>query len=422
MTRSPLASLLVVLALGAAACGGAGATDTTAIDSTSTTVTRPATTTGRPGTSETLAGSETIRAQIDELMVEAQQVRGLEFKEPVDVVLLNDEDYQNRLREVFDEDLAQEDVDAINAYLRMLGVIEADEDFRVLLETLYTAGTGGFYRPETGELVVRVVGEELGPYSESTVLHELVHALQDQNFELLDDLEDLEGDDAFVAQAIIEGDARLREFTFVQSMSRSQQAAYLEEIGGLLATLDTAALDALPAYIRNSFQALYDDGFAFLQQVGLDKVDQQLIDPPESSEQLLEATKYRRDEQPREVVLPDLDLAGYDIWFDTTAGQKDLQLLLEEGVDISRARQAAEGWGGDANRIYTAGDEDAVFVFRFVGDTKADAEQLEAAFTEFVDVMVSSDAYTLVERDADQVLVIVASDRSLGPQLAAAFS
>ena len=422
MARSRFAAVLVACALGTTACGGAGATDTSAVDSTSTTITRPATTTGRPGMSDSLAGSETVRAQIDELMVQAQQIRGLEFREPVDVVLLNDEDYQNRLREVFDEDLAQEDVDAINAYLRMLGVIEPDEDFRVLLETLYTAGTGGFYRPESGELVVRVVGEALGPYSQSTVLHELVHALQDQNFTLLDEMEDLEGDDAFVAQAIIEGDARLREFTFVQALSRSQQAAYLEEIGGLLATLDTAALDALPAYIRDSFQALYDDGFAFLQQVGIDKVDQQFTDPPESSEQLLESTKYRRDEQPREVALPELDLPGYDIWFDATAGQKDLQLLLEEGVDMTRARQAAEGWGGDANRIYTSGAEEAVFVLRFAGDTKADAEQLEAAFAEFVSAMVSSDAFSLVERAADEVLVIVASDRSLGPQLAAAFS
>lgn len=403
----------------AAACGGAITTPET----TTTTLSRPATTSpASPSTSESLAGSETIRAQIDELIIEAQQIRGLEFFEPVDVVLLNDADYQARLNQIFAEDLAEEDVDAANAALRLLGVIEPDQDFRQMVETLYSAGTAGFYRPKTGELVVRVIGDELGPYSKSTVLHELFHALQDQHFDLLDRLEDLDGDDAYVAQAIIEGDSRLREFTYVQSLSTGDRAKYMAEIGTLIAELDTTALEALPGYILDSFQSLYDDGLAFHQSIGLDAVDDQFIDPPESSEQLLDPEKYRRDEQPREVVLPELELPGYEIWFDATAGQKDLELLLAEAIDPDKAEEASAGWGGDANRIYNAGDRDAVYVLSYLGDSKRDAEELEEAFAVFIDKMVADQAYTLLTRDADHVLLIIASDPSLGPELAAAFS
>jgi hypothetical protein len=121
-------------------------------------------------------------------------------------------------------------------------------------------------------------------------------------------------------------------------------------------------------------------------------------------------------------VLPDLDLPGYTLWFDAPAGQKDLELLLTDGIGAADAGVAAVGWGGDVNRVYNAGDEEAVYVLKYLGDTKADAEQLEAAFVEFIDNMVSSTAYSSVARNGDAVLVIIASDPNVGSQLRAAFS
>jgi hypothetical protein len=249
------------------------------------------------------------------------------------------------------------------------------------------------------------------------VVHELVHALQDQHFDLLDN-DDLEGDAAYVAAAIIEGDALLREATFVQAMSLAEQAAYIGDIS----SIDLSALDTLPGYIVNSLQAAYLDGFMFHQSIGLDEIDDQFLNPPESSEQILDADSYRRDEQPREVTLPDYEIPGYEVWFDAPAGQKDLELLLTDGVSIDDAINAAKGWGGDWNRVYNAGGQDAVYVLSYLGDSKLDAEQLEDAFTGYIDTMVPDGTYTLVQRQDDAVLVIIASDPALGPQLRTAFS
>ena len=413
MARPRFLSLLAALALLAGACSGDSIVESTA---TTPTTARPATTT--PGNGDENGAPTEIQARIDELMIEAQQIRDLEFLSPVEVILLNDDDYQARFREIIDEEFATEDVEAINALLRMLGIIQPDDDYLQLIETLLTSGTGGFYDPDTEELVVRLVGDDFGPYAESVVIHELVHALQDQHFELLDN-DDLEGDLAYVASAIIEGDALLREATYVQAMSLAEQASYF----AAASEIDISALDSLPGYIVESFTSAYLDGFFFHQEIGLDEIDAQFTNLPESSEQLLDSDKYRRDEQPREVVLPDLELPGYTLWFDAPAGQKDLELLLADGVGSpGLALQAAAGWGGDLNRVYNAGDEEAVYVLKYLGDSKADAEELEAAFVEFIDNMVSEDAYTLVERDADEVLVIVASDPSIGPRVKAAFS
>ncbi|MBT8192406.1 MAG: hypothetical protein HKN80_06225 [Acidimicrobiia bacterium] len=415
MARLRPLALLAALTLIAGACSGDSFVENTATTAPTPTTARPATTT--PGDGETNDARDEIQARIDELIIEAQQLRDLEFLEPVEVILLSDEEYQARFREIIDEELATEDVEAINAVLRLLGIIQPDDDYLELIETLLTSGTGGFYDPDTGELVVRLFDDEFGPYAESVVIHELVHALQDQHFDLLDN-DDLEGDLAYVASAIVEGDALLREVSYVQAMSLADQAAYI----AATADIDLSALDTLPGYIVEGFQAAYLDGFFFHQEIGLDEIDSQFTNLPESSEQLLDQDKYRRDEQPRPVVLPDLELPGYTLWFDATAGQKDLELLLTDGIGAGEAERAAVGWGGDANRIYNTGEDEAVYILQYLGDTKVEAEQLEAAFVEFIDNMVSDDAFTVVERDADELLVIIASDPAVGPSLRAAFS
>ena len=420
MARLRFLALLAALALVAAACGGSG--DAGDDSTTTSTLGRPATTSPTTGgTTDNTGGADVpdeVQERIDELIIEAQQIRGLDFLAPVNVILLSDAEYQARFAEIVDEELAEEDVQAINALLRTLGIIEPDDDYRDLLETFLSAGTGGFYDPDTEELVVRLAAGELGPQAESVVIHELVHALQDQHFELLDAREDLDRDPAYVAQAIIEGDALLREATYVQSLSLTEQAKYVREISDI----DLSALDTLPGYIINSLQAAYLDGFLFHQQVGLDAVDDQFINPPDSSEQLIEPGKFQRDEQPKAATLPAFNLPGYELWFDAPAGQKDLELMLTDGVGAGRAAEAASGWGGDINRVYNAGDEEAAYVLLYVGDTKKDAEELEAAFVDFIAALVPDDVYTFVDRNEDRVLVIIASDPAIGPALQTAFS
>lgn len=419
MARSRFLSLLAALALVAAACGSSSAETST----TTTTLGRPATTTPQESSTTTSGpngsvASDEVQAQIDQLIVEAQQIRGLELLEPIEVVLLNDDEYAARFAEILEEDLAQEDVDAINALLRALGIIAPDDDYRELIEIYLTSGTGGFYDSETGELVVRLPGDELGPQARSVVIHEVVHALQDQHFTLLDERRDLEGDPAYVSLAITEGDALLREATYVQSLSLREQAQYVAEFS----EIDLSALDTLPGYILNSLQSPYIDGFTFHNQVGIDNINAQFADPPESSEQLVDLDKYRRDEQPVPVTLPELELDGYDLWFAAPAGQRDIEYLLLDGIGPDAAAEAARGWGGDINRVYNKGEDEAVYVLSYVGDTKKDAEELAAAFNLFIDTLVPADSYTLVERDGTEVLVIIASDPSIGPQLATAFN
>ena len=354
-------------------------------------------------------------------MIEAQQIRGLNFLEPVEVILLANADYQARITDLLADELTDEEVDSQTALFRLLGIIGPEADLRDTYDTLYSSGTGGFYDPETGELVVRVAGEKLGPQAAAVVVHELTHALQDQHFGLLDDSEDFDGDLAYVAAAIIEGDALLREVTYIENLGSADQLEWSVEYAASLAEVEEIQA-GLPGYLVNSLQAPYLDGFFFHQRVGLDGVDELFDNLPESSEQLLDHEKYVQDEQPIEVVLPEFELEGYEIALDSSMGQKDIELLLSEATDRKQAEEAAVGWGGDSLRVYTKGKDDAVFVLAYRGDSKADAAELAAAFSEYKDAMVPSSSFSLIQNNGADLLVIFASDVSLSSQLRAAFA
>ena len=117
MPRFALIACALAVAMIAGACGGQSASSTEP-PSTATTAASPRPATTEPGgTSEITVDPVTvaIKEQIDELMIEAQQIRGLTFLEPVEVILLSDADYQARIVELLAEELTDEEVDSQTA-------------------------------------------------------------------------------------------------------------------------------------------------------------------------------------------------------------------------------------------------------------------------------------------------------------------
>src|SRR5690606_3408129 len=101
-----------------------------------------------------------------------------------EVVVLDDEAFRARYRQVVEEDLAEQ-AELVAHYSGIYRALRILPD-GVTLEEAYgafgDAGVGGFYHKETGELVVR--GGEVTPLLRIIIAHELVHALDDQHFEL----------------------------------------------------------------------------------------------------------------------------------------------------------------------------------------------------------------------------------------------
>jgi hypothetical protein len=231
------------------------------------------------------------------------------------------------------------------------------------------------------------------------IVHELVHALQDQHFDLrtIEELDPM-SDAATARSALAEGDATLTMTSFLAGGNVEELPGAGDAMKTLLASPDAledaasdfpggADLAKAPAWIRDSLLFSYVHGFGFcleVKRVGGQKLLDRAFatDPPQSSEQILHPEKWhgKRDDP---VVLrwPDLAaaLSGWKMLSEGEAGEATLQTLLRPGSrDRGKADAAAAGWGGDHFVVYGK-DGRRLLVWWTEWDSAADAREFQAA-------------------------------------------
>lgn len=139
----------------------------------------------------------------------AEDARELALRESVPVVEMS--------REQFAEDAAERAADISDAYLAYyadtygrLGFFARDLDLRPIFAGASSDWVGATYSPE--EQRITLVGEA----SDDVIVHEWVHALQDQHFDLVA-YDVLDTTDTFLARrAVVEGDAVLAQLRFLR--------------------------------------------------------------------------------------------------------------------------------------------------------------------------------------------------------------
>ena len=320
---------------------------------------------------------EDLVVLVDELRLFVAEARGLEFLEDVEVELEEDAGFQARLLEDFEEDA--DEIADVEVFYKALGLLEPEADLLEELRAIYSAGVLGFYDPETNELVVR--GSSLTPYVRKTIVHELVHALDDQHFELdRDDQYDPRKDELAAGfTAVVEGNARRIEQQWLDEQTEDVRARAEAEERAFAEGID---VDRFPEILLFEIGAPYELGEVFVDSIVGDRgeraVDAALEDPPTTSEQVLFPQLYAVREPRVEVPVPPADgdvvddgVVGALFWFGVfTTG--DAALPPQE------AFAAVRGWGGDWAVTWQDGDAACVRV-DVVGDTQDDTDELEDA-------------------------------------------
>jgi hypothetical protein len=396
--RSALLALVVLLALVASACDSGDATPSTEGSgpgaSTSTTI--PSTTTTQapvtslpsesvPGTnSPTIPDdvADAMRAQLGSILLDVEESRALPFLEVPTVTILDEADFTQRVNDTISEDLDEEELAYQEAMFKLLGMLDDDVDLGQLLIDLYTEQVAGFYDPEAREMVVPVAVDGITPLQEIVIAHELVHALTDQHFDFNagyeDQLENGTGDDAAGTLALVEGDASYQQFLYLESMDPVKAArAALEAV-----TIDTSVLDSSPRWLQQDLAFPYEQGLIFtgylIETGGLKQVDEAYQEPPVSSEQILDPTKYVRGEGPEPIDPLAVTLDGWELSDEATLGEWGVRLLLTDTLRPGELAQVASGWGNDTYRLFTRGD-DTTFVWSYLAESVEDAEELTNA-------------------------------------------
>lgn len=348
-------------------------TTTTVEDGPTTTTT---TTTTEPGATELT--EEELADEVDRLSGFVETQRGLEFREPVDVTIINDDEFTELLLEDFEED--QGDLEILERLLAALGLMEPGTDVVEGTRGMLGGGVLGFYDTEEKRLVVR--GTELTPLVRATLVHELVHALDDQWFGLhRPDYADLEDETSFGFVAVVEGNARRIEEIWLAQLSQDEQEELRSEQARMAMGMD---LDGIPWILLELIAVPYEAGLDLVLELlaagGEELVDEALQEPPTTSSQVLHPDRFLDGV---ERVPVDPPPAEGEIFDEGIFGELSLRLVLESAVPPSEAASAASGWRGDWFVAWEEEDgTDCVRVDTEVAD-EGGRDQLAAALDEY---------------------------------------
>jgi hypothetical protein len=293
---------------------------------------------------------EPLRARVSEL-------RGLPFLERVHLERVDVDDVRRLLQREVDSLYPPDQLEAYEAAYRSLGVLPPGLDLLEALLSLQSQELAGLYVARQKTMFVLrefAMGDEEGSL---IVLHELVHALQDQHFPgALELLEDLRHDDDLVTAiaAVLEGDASLvtlyghgsaepRDVAIAEQM-RDQMLRELRE--------PSPAASEVPLLLRASLMFPYAYGTVLAARAftagGNPALNREIDDPPLSSRDLLAGSR-----EPVEfVVLPldeierDAKASHCELGHNNVAGSLTLQVLFQaHGAPVPD--ELLEGWRGD---------------------------------------------------------------------------
>ena len=311
---------------------------------------------------------------------------GMELRDPVRVERRSRAELERYLEFKIDEEFPEGRAELVSEAYALLGLVPSDMDLRGTLKTLYLEQIAGFYDPDSTTLFV--LDDQPDEAIESLLVHELVHAIQDQSTDL-DAITalGLDNDRRVAALAAIEGHATLVMFEFLMQQ-QGQGALDLTDLPNFSARLGPAleaartespTLAGAPLVLQESVLFPYRDGVTFVEALWKERGGRPPpfgSDLPGSTEHILHPEGFARGQQdtPRRVEVWVED--GWSRLYEDTLGELELGILLET---VGASRTSAFGWGGDRYVLLGDGDGPRSLVWFGVWDTGAQRDRFVLA-------------------------------------------
>ncbi len=381
----------------------------------------------RPKRGQTRPATPNERATIEKLARAAESVRQLRFRSPITIEIEDEVAIASSMRDQIED----EEIERARLLYGALGLIDPDTDLRALFSGVLGEQVIGYYDPKEARLVIRddviqgllgALGTEETTEARLVLVHELVHALQDQRLGLGESYEQTrtaDADNAF--RAVIEGDATLAMLANAlrgQGIPLSAATQGIQQMGSQVdvdAFVRGEELDKAPAILRVTLVAPYLRGLQFVAALhsigGWASINRAHRQPPTTTEQVLHPEKFAEMERAERVRVPAIEVlerAGYQRIEEDTLGELELGVYLGQGLPSGTNEAAAMGWGGDQVAVYQRSDETAV-VWWTTWDSQTDAEEAYKAARRVAPKNPSS----LVQRRGRAVMIV----RDLPPRL-----
>ncbi|UCC83708.1 MAG: hypothetical protein JSW46_01895 [Gemmatimonadota bacterium] len=340
-------------------------------------------------------GQEAVRSdaelerQVEALLPQIVEFAHLEALRTPEVRRSTGATLETYLLERLDAEFPGDSLDRVASAYKAFGLIPDTVDLRELLVDLLLEQAVGYYDPVRDVLFVR--DEAPDEMLESVLVHELVHALQDQHVDIDSLLNAVSSNDARTAiQAAMEGHATvaMMAWQFSQMTGSSVSAEQLPEIGPEMAAAladpsQFPQLAAAPAIVREPMLFVYLGGARLVQRLWRTQEGRPL--PlgewlPESTEQLLHTERLlERRDSPTWLQLAE-PRDGWRVEYADDLGQLEIQVYFRQHLgNTALADRAASGWDGDAYALLGRDGERAL-VWYTAWDSTVDADEFVDAY------------------------------------------
>jgi hypothetical protein len=337
----------------------------------------------------------------DTVLHRVTTLRHLTPRRPIKRGIRNRQQIRTLLRDLLDDECSPEEWARERKAMYKWGLLSADFLLKAFVLDLLTEQAAGYYDPKRRTLFI---ADWLPDDIQQPIMaHELVHALQDQHYDLQRNFAPVKehADLTLARKALVEGDALAVMLAYMLQPLRFHP----DQLPSLGPSLQSAfpILDKqfqvyaqAPQVLRQQllFPYLYGLTFikAILTRMGWAGLQQVYHQPPVSTEQIIHPEKYLSEtpDRPQDVPLhlPErLFQASWDKIKRDVLGEFLLSVILQQFLTEAEAKQSAAGWRGDRYELFEHRSSGRLLlVCVTVWDTPLDAEEFFRSYTKLLRV------------------------------------
>ncbi|MBZ5594056.1 MAG: hypothetical protein LAP39_17590 [Acidobacteriia bacterium] len=286
---------------------------------------------------------------------ELAQITGLRLRHKVPYDLISKDQVNRYLKDRVADVSTPEELRIEELELKKFGFVPQDFDLAKTTVDLLTEQAAAFYDYHKKKLYIT----DWAPSGmrEAALVHELAHALADQNFHLERFIRQSHDDDdlSMARMAVMEGQATWLMSEAVerragQSLKDSQAAVEVMSKAMESGGDQYPVFESAPLYLRRTLVFPYTQGMLF-QNAVVQKLDEAAFAevfrrPPVSTQQILHPEKYFAHLAPTRPTLPEFSRHGYKRLALGTMGELDHALLIEQFRNEREAGKIAPHWRG----------------------------------------------------------------------------
>jgi hypothetical protein len=316
------------------------------------------------------------QALVKEISARVEQIRGLKFKTPVDMKIIDGKTARANMKSKIEPRDEEQMKYTQQAYVH-LGLVPPNTDLLTNYLKLAEEGVDGYYEP--GSKIFYLLDHVSAKDVRGVMAHELTHALEDQHYDLKAVSKLAEGDDdrGTAISALIEGSAMLVMLSYLDQEMRKK--GVLQEMQNESQRADRLKL--APTFTQQSLMLPYTLGFTFLLRgdmvnwlrggIFASNLDYAYKHPPQATRHILHPGLYWRNMDKRFTTprLPDMSRLLGEGWTKATEGsigELGLAVLTGSRINFNSSdifkptkwtNGAAAGTVGDRFQLYVNGDQ-----------------------------------------------------------------